>query len=61
MGNSNHGREGSNFGAPIAIMFKALGIYPVKSPGMGMPGETKAAFALQHEGKMLLEVLFLVV
>ena len=61
MGNSNQGREGGNFDAPIAMVFEALGIYPVKSPGMGMPGETKAAFALLHEGKMLLEVLFPVI
>ena len=61
MGNSYNGREGGNFDAPIAIVFKALGIYPVNSPGMGMPGETKAAFALQHEGEMLLELLFPVV
>ena len=61
VGNSNQGREGANFDAPIAILFEALGMNPVKSPGMGMPGETKAAFALQHESKMLLELLFGVV
>ncbi len=61
MGNSYNGREGGNFDAPIEIMFKALGIYPEKSPGMCMPGETKAAFALQHEGEMLLKLLFMVV
>ena len=60
-GNSNKGREGVNFDAPIAIMFEALGMNPVKSPWMGMPSETKAAFALQHEGKMLLELLFPIV
>jgi hypothetical protein len=61
MGNPYQRREGGNFDAPIAIMFEALGMNPVKSPGVGMPGETKAAFALQHKGKMLLELLFLVV
>ena len=61
MGNSNQGREGGYFDAPIAIMFEALGMNPVKSPGMGMPSETKAAFALLHEGKMLLELLFPIV
>ena len=61
MGNSNHGREGSNFGAPIAIMFETPGIYSVKSPGMSMPRETKATFPLQHKGKMLLELLFTIV
>jgi len=58
-GNSNQGREGVNFDVPIAIMFEALGMNPVKSPGMGMASETKAAIPLQHEGKMLLELLFL--
>ena len=60
-GNSNQGWEGVNFDAPIAILFEALGINPVKSPGMCMPGKTKAAFALQHKGEMLLELLFLIV
>jgi len=60
-GNSNQGREGGNFDAPIAIMFEALGMNLVKSPWMSMPSETKAAFAFQHEGKMLLELLFRVV
>jgi len=60
-GNSNQGREGGDFDASIAIMFEAPGIDPVKSPGMGMPGETKATLALLHEGKVLPELLFLVI
>ena len=60
-GNSNQGREGVNFDAPIAIMFEALGMNPVKSPGMGMASKTKFAFALQHKAKMLLELLFPIV
>ena len=58
MGNSNNSWEPGNFGAPIGVLFKAPGINPVKSPGMSMTSETKAAFALLHKSKMLLELLF---
>lgn len=61
MGNSNQGWEGGNFDAPMVILFEAFGINPVKPPWMGMTSETKLAFAFQHEGKMLLKLLFRVV
>ena len=53
--NSNQGRKGGNFDAPIAMNFEALGMDLIESLGVGMSCEAKATIMLLHKRKMCLE------